>query len=169
MNARLFFQFLSVSALVLSGFALVWSWLAPYYGQLQIAVLQFWVSPELRLALDSEGITVHNPESLLMRREFLSFGGIGLTLALWLATPRQRWRSRCWGLALGWALLFVVHLLVFLGLLEFAQAVAEGRATGWQTLFYSLIAVSDWVLPVLIWGFLVFGFLSQPIDRHFAS
>lgn len=170
MTARAFFSFLLTSALVLAGFAIVWVWAAPYYGQLQIAVLRFLISPELRLALDPDGITVHHQqEGLLMRREFLSFGGVGLTLALWVATPRRRWRWRFGGLILSLALLFVAHLFVFLGLLEFAQSVAQGRATGGQTLLYSFVAVSDWVVPVLVWGFLAFGFLRQPVDRDFTT
>ncbi|MCI2430603.1 hypothetical protein LM602_01000 [Candidatus Acetothermia bacterium] len=169
MSARAFFCFLLMSALVLTGFALLWLWIAPYYGQLQIALLQFWIGPELRLALDQEGIVVHSQERLLMRRDFLSLGGLGLTLALWLATPRLRGRERLGGLALGWALLFIAHLLVFIGLLAFAQAVAEGRATGWQTLLYSFIAVSDWVLPVLIWRVLAFRLWGHAVDRDLAS
>lgn len=170
MNARAFLRFLLISGLVLAGFALLWPWVASSYGQAQMAFLKFFLGPEVRPVLDQEGIAIYAQEKLLVRRDFISWAGVGLTLALWLATPRLRWRARLGGVALGWGTLFLCHLFLLTGLISFAQALAEHRATGWHTLLYSVIAVSDGVIPILIWGLPVLAvwFRRNPVDRDLA-
>jgi hypothetical protein len=70
---------------VLMVFAFVWPLVAPAYAQLQVFCIKPLISAELRV--DAAGIAVYQDEKLLARREFLSFGGLGLTLALWLMVP----------------------------------------------------------------------------------
>ncbi len=167
MSARALLRFLLISGLVLAVFALLWPLLAPGYGEAQIALLRFFLSPQVRPLLDSEGIAIYFQDKLLVRRDFISWAGVGLTLALWLATPRLRWKERIVGLVLGWGVLFLCHIFLLMGLISFAQALAEHRATGWQTLLYGFIAVSDGVIPVLIWGLPVLAswFRRGPVDR----
>ncbi len=144
--------FLVSCAVVLTVFALVWPLAAPLYAQLQVFCVQPLLSPELHLAVDSEGIAVHRDEKLLTRREFLSFGGLGLTLALWLMTPGFSWKRRIPWTALGLIVLFFWHVLGLWVLIAFAEAVEAQRAGGLITLLYSLVAVGDWIVPVVLWG-----------------
>lgn len=144
--------FLIGCALVLTAFALVWPLVAPLYAQLQVFCVQPLLNPELRLAGDSEGIAVYRDGKFLTRREFLSFGGLGLTLALWLMTPGFSWKRRILWTALGLIILFFWHVLGLWGLIAFAEALEAKRAGGLMTLLYSVIAVGDWVMPVVLWG-----------------
>lgn len=144
--------FLIGCALVLTAFALVWPLVAPLYAQLQVFCVQPLLNPELRLAVDSEGIAVYRDGKFLTRREFLSFGGLGLTLALWLMTPGFSWKRRILWTALGLIILFFWHVLGLWGLIAFAEALEAKRAGGLMTLLYSVIAVGDWVMPVVLWG-----------------
>lgn len=140
------------SAVILAAFALAWPPVAPTYAQLQI----FWVKPlvntELHLTVDSEGIAVYRDEKFLTRREFLSFGGLGLTLALWVMTPGLPWKRRILWTTLGLVTIFLWHVLGLRGLIAFAEAVEGGQGGGLMTLLYSVIAVGDWVVPVVLWG-----------------
>jgi hypothetical protein len=142
--------FLVGCAGVLIVFAFVWPLVAPAYAQLQIFCIKPFVSVELRV--DALGISVYQNEKLLTHREFLSFGGLGLTLALWLMTPGFSWKRRLLWVALGLIILFFLHVLGLWGLIAFAQAVAAQRAAGLYTLLYSVIAVGDWIVPFLLWG-----------------
>ena len=144
--------FLIGCALVLTAFALVWPLVAPLYAQLQVFCVRPVLSSELRVAVDSEGIAVYHREKFLTRREFLSFGGLGLTLALWLMTPGVSWRRRIFWTALGLVLIFFWHVLGLRGLIAFAEALERGQGGGLMTLLYSVIAVGDWVVPVVLWG-----------------
>lgn len=144
--------FLIGCALVLTAFALVWLLAAPLYAQLQVFCVQPLLNPELRLAGDSEGIAVYRDGKFLTRREFLSFGGLGLTLALWLMTPGFSWKRRILWTVLGLIILFFWHVLGLWGLIAFAEALEAKRAGGLMTLLYSVIAVGDWVMPVVLWG-----------------
>lgn len=144
--------FLIGCALVLTAFALVWPLVAPLYAQLQVFCVQPLLNPELRLAVDFEGTAVYRDGKFLTRREFLSFGGLGLTLALWLMTPGFSWRRRILWTALGLIILFFWHVLGLWGLIAFAEALEAKRAGGLMTLLYSVIAVGDWVMPVVLWG-----------------
>ncbi len=146
------FLFLVGCALVLAAFALTWPWTAPRYAALQVFFVRPLVAADLRV--EGDGIAVYGTQSekSLVRRDFLSFGGVGLTLALWLLTPGLAWSRRLlWG-ATGLAFLFCLHVLALWGVIAFAQAVESGHAGGLYTLLYSFIAVSDWVMPVLLWG-----------------
>ncbi len=139
-------------ALVLTAFALVWPLAAPLYAQLQVFCAQPVLSSELHLSIDTDGIAVSRGEKLLTRREFLSFGGLGLTLALWLLTPGFSWKKRIlWG-TFGFVLIFFWHVLGLWGLIAFAEALERGQGGGLMTLLYSVIAVGDWVVPVVLWG-----------------
>ena len=142
--------FLVGCAGVLIAFALVWPLVAPAYAQLQIFCIQPFVGVEL--LVDALGIAVYQNEKLLTRREFLSFGGLGLTLALWLMTPGFLWKRRTLWTALGLIILFFWHVVGLWGLIAFAQAVEAQRAGGLMALLYSAIAVGDWIVPFLIWG-----------------
>lgn len=144
--------FLIGCALVLTAFALVWPLVAPLYAQLQVFCVHPLLNPELRLTIDSEGIAVYHGGRFLTRREFLSFGGLGLTLALWLMTPGFSWKRRILWTALGLIILFFWHVLGLWGLIAFAEALEAKRAGGLMTLLYSVIAVGDWVMPVVLWG-----------------
>ncbi|MFN4219113.1 MAG: hypothetical protein ACK4HB_07555, partial [Candidatus Bipolaricaulia bacterium] len=130
-------------AAVLAAFALAWPLVAPAYAQLQI----FWVKPlvgaELHLTVDAEGIAVYRNEQFLTRREFLSFGGLGLTVALWLMTPGLFWKRRALWTALGLIAIFLWHGVGLLGLIAFAEALERGQGGGLMTLLYSVIAVGD--------------------------
>lgn len=142
--------FLVGCAVILSAFALVWPRVAPAYAHLQILCVKPFLSAELRI--DAEGIAVYHNEKLLTRREFLSFGGLGLTVALWLMTPSLSWKRRAlWG-AGGLIALFLWHVLALVGLIAFALALEQGRGGGLMTLLYSLIAIGDWIVPVMLWG-----------------
>jgi hypothetical protein len=135
-------------------FALVWRWVAPGYSGLQIFFVRPLTTADLRFAIETDGIAVYHSRSErpLVHRDFLSFGGIGLTLALWLLMPGFSWKRRLlWG-SIGVVLLFFFHVLVLWGLIAFAQAVESGQTGGVHTLLYSFIAVSDWIVPVLVWG-----------------
>ncbi|MCL6642984.1 MAG: hypothetical protein K6T71_06660 [Candidatus Bipolaricaulota bacterium] len=142
--------FLVGCAVVLTVFALVWPLVAPAYAQLQIFCVKPFVSAELRL--DASGIAVYHNEKFLTRREFLSFGVVGLTLALWLMAPGFSWKRRILWAALGLIVLFFWHVVGLWGLIAFAQAVEAKRAGGLMTLLYSVIAVGDWIVTFLIWG-----------------
>lgn len=137
---------------ILTAFAMLWPVIAPLYAQLTSAVIKPLAGPELHLTVDSEGIAVYHGEKFLTRREFLSFGGLGLTLALWLMTPGLFWKRRILWTALGLILLFFWHVLGLWGLIAFAQALEAKRAGGLMTLLYSVIAVGDWVMPAVLWG-----------------
>jgi len=146
--------FLVGCTLVLTAFTLTWRWAAPWYAAAQIFCVRPLIAADLRLRVEADGIAVYGVQSeqSLVRRDFLSFGGIGLTLALWVLTPGLVWSRRLlWG-TVGLALLFVFHVLVLWGLIAFAQVVGSGQGMGLPTLLYSFIAVSDWVVPVLLWG-----------------
>ncbi len=142
--------FLVGCAVVLIVFAVVWPSIAPAYAQLQVFCIKHFVGVELRL--DASGIAVYQDGKLLTHREFLSFGGVGLTLALWLMTPGFSWKRRALWTALGLIILFFWHVLELGGLIAFAQAVAAQRAGGLMALLYSVIAVGDWIVPFLLWG-----------------
>ncbi len=144
--------FLIGCALVLTAFALVWPLVAPLYAQLQVFCVQPLLGSELRATVDSEGIAVYRDEKFLTRREFLSFGGLGLTLALWLMTPGFSWKRRILWTALGLIILFFWHVLGLWVLIAFIQALEVKRAGGLMTLLYSIIAIGDWVMPVVLWG-----------------
>lgn len=154
------FLFLVGCALVLTAFALTWHWTAPGYAALQIFFVRPLVAADLRFSVEGDGIAVYGAQSekSLVRRDFLSFGGVGLTLVLWLLTPGLAWSRRLlWG-ATGLSLLFCFHVLVLWGLIAFAQAVESGHAGGLYTLLYSFIAVSDWVVPALLWGIVLMSY-----------
>lgn len=144
--------FLVGCAGTLTVFSLVWPLVAPTYAQLQIFCVQPWLSPELRLTIDSEGIAVSRGEKFLTQREFLSFGGLGLTLALWLMAPGLSWKRRVLWTVLGLGVLFLWHLLALRGLIAFAEALEAQSAGGLMALLYSVIAVGDWIVPVVLWG-----------------
>jgi hypothetical protein len=131
--------FLVGCAGVLMVFAFVWPLVAPAYAQLQVFCIKPFVNVELRV--DASGIAVYQDEKLLARREFLSFGGLGLTLALWLMVPGFSWKRRVLWTALGLIILFFWHVLGLWGLIAFAHAVEAQRAAGLYTLLYSVIAV----------------------------
>jgi hypothetical protein len=152
--------FLVGCALVLTAFALTWPWIAPGYAAVQIFLVRPLVAADLRLSVEGDGIAIYRAggEQSLVRRDFLSFGGVGLTLALWLLTPGLAWRRRLlWG-ATGLSFLFCFHVLVLWGLVVFVQAVESGHAGGLYTLLYGFIAVSDWVVPVVLWGIVLMGY-----------
>jgi hypothetical protein len=142
--------FLVGCTVVLMVFAFVWPLVALAYAQLQIFCIKPFVNVELRV--DAAGIAVYQNEKLLTHREFLSFGGLGLTLALWLMTPGFSWKRRLLWVALGLIILFFLHVLGLWGLIAFAHAVEAQRAAGLYTLLYSVIAVGDWIVPFLLWG-----------------
>jgi hypothetical protein len=150
MNPSRIALFLVGCTAVLMVFAFVWPLVAPAYAQLQVFCIKPFVSVELRV--DALGISVYQNEKLLTHREFLSFGGLGLTLALWLMTPGFSWKRRLLWVALGLIILFFLHVLGLWGLIAFAQAVAAQRAAGLMALLYSVIAVGDWIVPFLLWG-----------------
>lgn len=152
MNLKRTLFFLVGGALVLLLFALVWGWLAPSYARLQILFARPCVVPQLHFTVDDAGIAVSEGDRSLVRRDFTSFGGLGLTLALWLCTPGLAWKRRLLFTILGLVALFFLHVGVLLGLIAFAQAVESGRAGGFYTLLYGFLAVSDWVVPILFWG-----------------
>lgn len=152
MNLPKIALFLVGCAVTLTMFALVWPLVAPTYAQFQVFCVQPLLSSELHVAVDSGGIAVYHGGKLLTRREFLSFGGLGLTLALWLMTPGLSWKRRILWTALGLMLIFLWHVLGLWGLIAFAQALEAQRAGGLMTLLYSVIAVGDWIVPVVLWG-----------------
>jgi hypothetical protein len=150
MNPSRIALFLVGCTVVLMVFAFVWPLVAPAYAQLQVFCIKPLISAELRV--DAAGIAVYQDEKLLARREFLSFGGLGLTLALWLMVPGFSWKRRILWTALGLSVLFIWHVLGLWGLIAFAHAVEAQRAAGLYTLLYSVIAVEDWIVPFLLWG-----------------
>ncbi len=152
MNLLKIVLFLVGCAVILTVFALVWPLVAPGYAQLQIFCVQPMLSPPLRLAVDSEGIVVSSSEQFLTRREFLSFGGLGLTIALWLMTPGLSAKRRILWTVLGLVTIFLWHVVSLRGLIAFVQALERGQGSGLMTLLYSVIAVGDWIVPVALWG-----------------
>ncbi len=143
---------------LLTAFALIWPLMAPLYAQLQVFFGQYGLGPELHLRVDSEGIAIYRNGKFLTRREFLSFGGLGLTLALWLMTPGFPWKRRLLWTVLGLLVLFFWHVLGLWGLIAFAQAIERGQGGGLYTLLYSVIAVGDWVVPVVLWGIVLISY-----------
>lgn len=159
MNLQRAIFFLAGCTVILLVFAFVWPYLAPSYAWMQIRLAR--PAPSLQFAVDAEGIAVYQGDKSLVRQDFTSFGGLGLTLALWLVTPSLGWRRRLLFTMLGLVLLFFFHVLVLWSLIAFAQALESGRAVGLYTLLYSFIAVSDWVVPVLFWGLVGLRYLSS--------
>ncbi|MDW8031563.1 MAG: hypothetical protein RMJ29_07105 [Candidatus Bipolaricaulota bacterium] len=147
--------FLIGCALVLGAFAFVWPVVLHPYARFQALCVQFLLSSHLHATVDGEGIAVYRDERLITRREFLSFGGLGLTLALWLMTPSFSWKRRTLWTALGLVVLFFWHMLSLRGLVAFSEALEAHRAGGLMTLLYSVIALGDWIVPVIVWGAVV--------------
>lgn len=147
--------FLIGCALVLIAFAFVWPVVVPPYARLQVFCVQFLLGSQLHATVNSEGIAVYRDEKLVTRREFLSFGGLGLTLALWLMTPSFSWKRRTLWTALGLVALFFWHMLSLRGLVAFSEALKAHRAGGLMSLLYSVIAIGDWIVPIIVWGAVV--------------
>ncbi|MCS6902819.1 MAG: hypothetical protein NZO41_00870 [Candidatus Bipolaricaulota bacterium] len=141
-------------------FALVAPVILPFYCGLQIGLIRPFVSSDLALRLQPDGsIYVHykgHPKPAV-EREATSFSGLGLMLALFLATPLP-WQRRLARLGLGTLALLGFHLIALGGLIAIWDAMFKSGGISFELRWaYMLIASGDWLAPVAIWGALGYG------------
>lgn len=158
LNARSLLWFMSKFLLILLAFTLTTPVVLPIYGSLQIGLLQPVVGSNFKMRLEHNGsIYVYfrrDPEPVV-RREATSFTGLGLLIALFLATLIP-WRRRLSRLGLGLGALLLFHLIALLGLIDVWKAVAAGRMSPLQQWEFTVIAGGDLLVPVVLWALLTF-------------
>lgn len=137
-------------------FALVAPVILPFYSGLQIGFVRPFVSSDFTLRLQPDGsIYVYYKNSKpAVERNATSFSGLGLMIALFLATPLP-WRRRLAQLGLGALVLFGFHLLALWGLIAIWEAMfRSGSISVGMQWAYMLIASGDWLAPLASWGLL---------------
>jgi hypothetical protein len=89
-----------------------------------------------------------------VEREVTSFSGLGLLIALFLATPIP-WRRRGKLLGLSALALLCFHLIALWGLIAIWDAMFRGGGISFGMRWaYMLIASGDWLAPLASWGLL---------------
>lgn len=145
---------LKVLALVLV-FALVAPVILPFYSALQIGLLQPFVARDFKLRLERDGsiyVYYRSYEKPAVERDATSFSGLGLMIALFLATPVP-WRRRLARLGLGTLVLLGFHLIALWGLIAIWDAMFRSGAISFSMRWaYMLIASGDWLAPLASWG-----------------
>ncbi len=146
------------------GFVLIFALIAPvvlpFYCGLQIGLVRPFVSSDFALRLQPDGsIYVYYKDYAkpAVEREVTSFSGLGLMIALFLATPIP-WRRRFRQLSLGMLVLLSFHLLALWGLIAIWKAMVSSAGISFSMRWaYTLIASGDWLVPLVIWGLLGFS------------
>ncbi len=156
-----------VFALVLI-FALLAPVILPFYSGLQIGFVRPFVSSDFTLRLQPDGsIYVYFKnyyQKPAVERNATSFSGLGLMIALFLATPLP-WRRRLARLGLGALVLLGFHLIALWGLIAIWEAMfRSGSISVGMRWAYTLIASGDWLAPLASWGLL--GFLRREITTQ---
>lgn len=158
---------IKVLALV-PGFALLAPVILPFYSGLQIGFVRPFVSPDFTLRLQPDGsiyVYYKNYSKPAVERDATSFSGLGLMIALFLATPLP-WRRRLARLGLGTLVLLGFHLIALWGLIAIWEAMFRSGGISFSMHWaYMLIASGDWLAPLASWGLL--GFLRREITTQF--
>ncbi len=146
---------LKVLALVLV-FALIAPVLLPFYSAFQIGLVRPFVAPDFKLRLERDGsiyVYYRNyEEKPAVERETTSFSGLGLMIALFLATPLP-WRRRFRRMGLGMLVLLGFHLVALWGLIAIWDAMVRSGGISFSMRWaYMLIASGDWLAPLASWG-----------------
>lgn len=148
-------------------FALIAPVVLPFYSGLQIGLVRPFVRPEFALRLQPDGsIYVYYKEysNPAVKREVTSFSGLGLMIALFLATPIL-WRRRFRQLGLGVLVLLGFHLIALWGLIAIWNAAVRGGEISFSMRWaYMLIAGGDWLVPLASWGLL--GYSQREITTQ---
>jgi hypothetical protein len=156
-----------VLALVLV-FALVAPVLLPFYSGLQIALLRPFVARDFKLRLEPDGsiyVYYRNYPKPAVERDATSFSGLGLTVALFLATP-MLWRRRLARLGLGVLVLLGFHLVALWGLIAIWEAMFRSGGISFSMRWaYMLIASGDWLAPLASWGLLGYSEIAAQLTH----
>ncbi len=151
-------------------FALAAPVILPFYSGLQIGLIRPFVSSDFTLRLRPDGsiyVYYQSYAKPAVEREATSFSGLGLMIALFLATPLP-WRRRLARLGWGTLVLLGFHLLALWGLIAIWDAMFRSGGISFSMRWaYMLIASGDWLAPLASWGLL--GFFPRGIaaqSRH---
>lgn len=148
--------FAKVAALVLV-FAIVAPVILPFYSGLQIGLVRPFVGSDFALRLQPDGsiyVYYKNYPKPAVERDATSFSGLGLMIALFLATPMP-WRRRLRRLGLGALVLLGFHLIALWGLIAIWDAMFRSGGISFSMRWaYMLIASGDWLAPLASWGLL---------------
>lgn len=143
-----------VMALVLV-FALAAPVILPFYSGLQIGLIRPFVSPDFALRLRPDGsiyVYYKNYAKPAVERNVTSFAGLGLLMALCLATPMP-WRRRLARLGLSTLVLLGFHLVALWGLIAIWDAMfRSGGISFLMRWAYMVIASGDWLAPLASWA-----------------
>ncbi|MCL6641722.1 MAG: hypothetical protein K6T71_00140 [Candidatus Bipolaricaulota bacterium] len=146
-------------------FALTSPVILPFYSGLQIGLVRPFVSSDFALRLQPDGsiyVYYKNYSKPAVEREVTSFNGLGLLMALCLATPipwRRRWRL----LGLSTLTLLGFHLIALWGLIAIWNAMFTGGINFTLRWAYMLIASGDWLAPLASWGLFGYAEMAQRI------
>ncbi len=136
---------------------------------MQIGFVRPFVSSDFALRLQPDGsiyVYYKNYSKPAVERDATSFSGLGLMIALFLATPLP-WRRRLARLGLGTLVLLGFHLIALWGLIAIWDAMfRSGEISFAMHWAYMLIASGDWLAPLASWGLL--GFLRREIATQYA-
>jgi hypothetical protein len=136
-------------------FALASLVILPFYSGLQIGLVRPFVRPDFAPRLQPDGsiyVYYKNYSQPAVEREVTSFSGLGLLIALFLATPIP-WRRRLARLGLGTLVLLGFHLLALWGLIVIWDAMFRGGGISFGMRWaYMLIASGDWLAPLASWA-----------------
>ena len=136
-------------------FAIVSPVILPFYSGLQIGLVRPFVRPDFTLRLQPDGsiyVYYQNYSKPAVEREATSFSGLGLLIALYLATPIP-WRRRLARLGWGTFVLLGFHLLALWGLIAIWDAMfRSGGISFGMRWAYMLIASGDWLAPLASWA-----------------
>lgn len=136
-------------------FALVAPMTLPFYSGLQIGLVRPFVSSDFTLRLQPDGsiyVYYKNYSKPAVERDATSFSGLGLMIALFLATPLP-WRRRLARLGLGTLVLLCFHLIALWGLIAIWEAMFKSGGLSFSMRWaYMLIASGDWLAPLASWG-----------------
>ncbi len=159
----LFFAKVLIFVLV---FALASPVILSFYSGLQIGLVRPFVRADFTLRLQPDGsiyVSYQNYSQPVVEREVTSFSGLGLLIALFLATPIP-WRWRLARLGLGTLLLLSFHLLALWGLIAIWDAMfRSGGISFGMRWAYTLMASGDWLAPLASWGLL--GYVKIAAQR----
>jgi hypothetical protein len=147
-------------------FALASPVILPFYSGLQIGLIRPFVSKDFALRLQPDGsiyVYYKNYSQPAVEREVTSFSGLGLLIALFLATPIP-WRRRGKLLGLSALALLCFHLIALWGLIAIWDAMFRGGGISFGMRWaYMLIASGDWLVPLASWG--LFGYAEIAAQR----
>ena len=157
---RIWLLFFAKVATFVLVFALVAPIVLPFYSGLQIGLVRPFVSSDFAPRLQPDGsiyVYYKNYQKPAVERDATSFSGLGLMVALFLATPLP-WRRRLRRLGLGALVLLSFHLIALWGLIAIWDAMFRSGGISFSMRWaYMLIASGDWLAPLASWGLLGFS------------